>query len=400
MALWFWRSVGTYPQTIPEAAPVSSPFPASSEPPSAAAAGGEQGDASPAAKDRSGDSIPAGVNGTNLYLKASALLKQLSESERKMIKQPREEVSEAEAKALFEKLKPILALIHEAVGADYYDWGLGKLSYDTTLPQYRIIMELAQAALWSAAYRFAEDPAGALEDLAARAQIPRSETHKVLIGGLIASSMEKSALEVIRENAVYLNASTLARARTLLAESTFDQDARGSFAGEAAFSDSISSKITAMSPDERLKWVRSSVDAALQPAVEKIFLDPERLADEIRFIKSFNAKMAEAVTWTDAQFEAWSSQFTAGLGDYPFAAMLLTSVYGVRDAIRQVQVEREMLGAGLAILSEGPAAAALARDPGTGKPFSYMTTSAGFELRSPTLDKNGRPIFMRFTSPK
>lgn len=106
------------------------------------------------------------------------------------------------------------------------------------------------------------------------------------------------------------------------------------------------------------------------------------------------------MTWPDAQFKAWNSQFTARLGDYPLAAMSLPAVSGVRDTIRRVKVEREMLGAGLSILADGPAAAALARDPGTGKPFSYTTTSAGFELRSPTLDKKGRPISMSFASPK
>jgi hypothetical protein len=261
-------------------------------------------------------------------------------------------------------------------------------------------MELAQAALWSAAYRFAEDPVGALEDLAAGAQIPRSETHAFLIGSLVASSSEKSAVEVIRENAVSLDASTLTRARTLLAESTLNQDASRAFADEAAAANSTFNKITTMSPEERLAWARSNYSAELLPAVEKVLLDPERLTGEIGLVQRFNAQMPEAMTWTDAKFKAWNSQFTARSEDYPFAAISLTPLNGVRDRIRQVQVERDMLAAGLAILSDGPAAAALARDPGTGNPFSYTTTTAGFELRSPTLDKKGKPISMQFALPK
>ncbi len=398
MALWFSRFGGTYPETATDAARFSY-SPPSSEPQGAADAGGEPVDSSPALTDRGEPSQPRGVNGTNLYLKASALLKQLSEAERKMIKEPREEVPEAEAKALFEKLKPVLALIHEAARADYYDWGLGEFSFDKRQPQYTIIVELARAALWSAAYRFSDDPAGAIEDLAARRQIPRSETH-LLIGGLVVSTIESGALDVIRENAVHLDASTLERARTFLDQSTLNQDASRAFAGEAALLDQFLNKLVAMSPEERLKYARSLWGADLGAAAEKALLDNERLADEASFIKRFNAQMAEAMTYPDAQFNAWKSQFTERLGDYPFAAKSVPAVAGVRDSFRRVQVEREMLAAGLAILSEGPAAAARARDPGTGNPFSYTTTAAAFELRSPTLDKKGKPISMRFAAPK
>ena len=391
LALWFSRFGGTYPATATDAAP--------SEPQGAAAAGGELVDASPALTDRGEPSQPRGVNGTNLYLKASALLKQLSEAERKMIKEPREEVPEAETKALFEKLKPVLALIHEAAGADYYDWGLGEFSFDKRQPQYTIILELARAALWSSAYRFSEDPAGAIEDLAARRQIPSSETN-VLIGGLVVSTIESGALEVIRENARHLDASTLERARTFLAESTLNQDVSRAFAGEAALMDPVFNTLSAMSPEERLKYARSLWGTDLGPAAEKVLLDPERLGDEASFIKKIDAQMAEAVTWPDGQFNAWKSQVTERLGDYPFAAKAFPAVTGVRDSIRRVQVEREMLAAGLAILSAGPAAAARARDPGTGNPFSYTTSATGFELRSPTLDKKGKPISMRFAAPK
>ncbi len=398
VVLWFSRFGGTFQQTATDAAPAS-PTAAPSEPQRAAGAGGELVDLSPALTDRGEPSQPRGVNGTNLYLKASALLKQLSEAEWKMIKQPREEVAEAEAKALYEKLKPVLALIHDAARADYYDWGLGEVSIDKPMPQYRIILELAQAALWSAAYRFAEDPAGAIEDLAARAKIPRSETH-LLIGGLVVSSIEGSALDVIRENARHLDASTLERARTFLAESTLNQDVSRAFAGEAALMDPVFNTLSAMSPEERLKYARSLWGIDLGPAAEKVLLDPERLADEASFIKRIEAQMAEAMSWPDAQFKAWNSEFTARLVDYPLAALSLPALGGVRDAFRRVQVEREMLAAGLAILSSGPEAAALARDPGTGNPFSYTTSATGFELRSPTLDKKGKPISMRFAAPK
>jgi len=397
-ALWFSGTGGTDPRTAADGA-TGNPSPASFETPVTADEGVDPAGVVPAPTDRDDPSVPRGVNGTNLYLKASALLKQLSESEKKMIKQPREEVAEAEAKALYEKLRPVLALIHDAARADYYDWGLGEVSIDKPMPQYRIIIELAQAALWSAAYRFAEDPAGAIEDLAARAKIPRSET-SILIGGLVASTIERSALDVIRENAAHLNASTLERARTFVTESTFNEDARRSFEGEATMSDSFFNKIAAMVPEERLKWAPSVWGEKLEPAAAKVLLDNERLADEVRLVKKFTAQMAEAMSWPDAQFKAWNSEFRAGLSDYPLAAISLPALDGVRDAFRRVQVEREMLGTGLSILADGPAAAALARDPGTGNPFSYTTTAAGFELRSPTLDEKGKPISMRFAAPK
>jgi hypothetical protein len=172
------------------------------------------------------------------------------------------------------------------------------------------------------------------------------------------------------------------------------------FAGEAALTDPIFKKLTAMSPEERLKSALSLWGTDLDPAAEKVLLDPERLADEASFIKRLNEQMAETVTWRDAEFNAWRSQFTERLGDYPLAAKSLPALWSVRDTIRRVQVEREMLAAGFAVLSDGPNAALPVRDPGTGNPFSYTTTAAGFELRSPTLDKKGKPITMQFTAPK
>lgn len=397
-ALWFSLSGGSrFPVSSSGAPMIESPIALNA---TLAASASEESTAAGPALTNSGDSLPQhGVNGTNLYLKAVALLRQLSESEKKMIKQPRDEVAESEARALFEKLKPVLALIRDAAGADYYDWGLGEVSFHSPQPQINIILELARAALWSAAYRFTEDPAGALEDLAARARIPSSGTN-ILLGGLVASTIERSGLEVLRENVMSLDATTLARARTFLAESTFNQDVSRAFAGEAAVSDSSFNKITAMGPEERLQWTRSVWGDTLNPGVEKVLLDPAKLAAEANFIKRINEQMAEAMTWTDAQFNVWSREFTAGLTEYPLASLALPAVLKVRDTFRQVQVERAMLDAGLSILSGSPPTVSLTRDPSSDGPFLYTQTPTGFELQSSHLDKNGKPLSMRFTAPK
>ena len=70
----------------------------------------------------------SGVDAANIYKDAFVLFDRLSDEEKKMIRQPREEVDAEKAAALFEKILAIMELLRDAAKADYCHWGLARMA--------------------------------------------------------------------------------------------------------------------------------------------------------------------------------------------------------------------------------------------------------------------------------
>ena len=91
-----------------------------------------------------------------------------------MLSNPKDEVDADKAAELFKKIQPIMDLLRQAAAAGYCDWGLPPIGIDSPLPHISKAAQLGKLALWSAGYRFADDPQSAAEDLIARAHLGHS----------------------------------------------------------------------------------------------------------------------------------------------------------------------------------------------------------------------------------
>lgn len=347
-----------------------------------------------------------GLDASNLYKNAFVLFDRLTEAEKKMIRQPREEVEAEQAAALFEKIRPILELLRAAAKADYCDWGMAPYTFDTPLPHISKAMDLGKLGLWAVAYEFPSDPATALSDLGARAQLGHHMADTI-IGLLIETSFEKGAHDLLRQNQGSFDAATSAAAAEFIRASSLEGDLGRAFATEAASMEATMKQLAAKSVEERAQMLGAlatpDADPAARATADEILAmsgDPARLAAEVAFLRQTEEAMGDAMKLPEAQFQSWWKGVESELGKgHPLAKLALPAIAGVQRRVQQARVERTLLSAGLDIQQSGPAQLARYRDPATGQSLIYLPTPSGFELRS-TYQVKGKPVTMSFSSPR
>ncbi|MGB8168313.1 MAG: hypothetical protein WCF18_12520 [Chthoniobacteraceae bacterium] len=404
VALWWFGSVhGPAAPILPE----GKPTPANATP--AAAGRG----AVPPAAERTKVSLSAeawheperrsGVDASNIYKNAFVLFNALTDAEKKMIRNPKDEVDADAAAALFEKIQPILAMLRDAMKADYCDWGVAPITFATPLNYIGQAQDLGKLALWSAAYRLGTDPANAIEDLQTRARLGH-HLSDVLIGGLVSASFEATATNLLRDRLSTFDAATRAAAADFLAASTLDGDFSRGFASEAAMVQGMTDDLLKKSREERTQLIGNLYSDAnpaerLPKQKEALALldSPERLAAEVAFIRATEETMAASLTLPEAEFQAWwkATQAEIELG-HPLAQLIIPTIAAIQARVQQRRVERTLFTAGLEVLQNGPAQLIRYRDPATGGALTYVPTPTGFELRSP-FGVKGKPVTMSFS---
>ena len=197
----------------------------------------------------------AGVDASTFYKDAFALYDALSAEQKGIVSRPGEELNPDTLGALLEKIQPIMELLQRGAAADYCDWGLGETTFESPFPQLGKSQNLAKVALWNAAHRFPTEAEGAIDDLSARARLGH-HLADTLIGLLVDSSFEKSATNLLRQNAPAFNDATRAKAAAFLAASTIDRDVETGLEGERNFGRSFYKKIEAQTPDERVNSIQ------------------------------------------------------------------------------------------------------------------------------------------------
>ncbi len=345
----------------------------------------------------------SGIDASNFYKNAFVLFDRLSEEEKKMIRQPREEVDAEKAAALFEKVRAILDLLREAAKAEYCDWGQAPYTFDTPMPQIGKAQDLGKLGLWAAAYQFSNNPAAAFDVLADRATLGH-HIADTLIGVLVETSFEVGAHELLLQHAGGFDTATAARAREVVQASKVDEDVARAFEAEIAGSTAMGRQLLAMSEPERMKMIGALTagggDEESMKRIYGVVTDPVRLAAEIAFIAEMNKATAAALALPEAEFQAYRRSMEGRVNDeHPMAQLILPSYDSVQKSIQKVRVQRTMLDAGLAVMQGGPGQLANYRDPATSRSFTYVPTPAGFELRS-AYQVKGKPVTMSFPAPR
>ena len=364
-------------------------------------------ESSAAPEERHGPVKRDGLDAANLYADAFVLFNQLNDAEKAMIRKPSDEVDAEQAAKLFEKLQAIMALLRAAAKADYCDWGTGEITFETGLPHVTKANDLAQLALWAAGYRFSNDPAGAIDDLALRAKLGH-HLSDTLVGALLAASIERGANGLLQQYAGSMDATTLHAATSFIGGSTLDADLTRAFRGEISGVESYGAKLASADPLERGRMMRtlnagaSGTSDWLEPVKEiatGLFASPQRIAEEVSFIRGVHEEAPDAMRLPETEFQSWWASVESAVQDvHPLAKLTLPSLSGVQASIQRLRVERTLLTAAADVLQNGPARIGLYRDPATGGALIHVPTPSGFELRSPYVAK-GKPVTMSFTRP-
>lgn len=378
---WFLRNVAA--PALQSEAPMPSPAPAQSSPALLSHAA--------RTKASSASRHPSGANAADLYKNAFALFDALTEEEKNILAHPRDEVDAEKAAALFEKIRPIIALLRSAKEAADCDWALGPVTFDKPMPQMNLAMKLGQLARWDAAYRFADEPSEAIADLAAQAQLGHRVSN-LMIGFLVQASMSQGATELIRENASNLTPQAAAEAIDLLRGSPVTADFAGAMVAESAFPDSLAAGLAdPKSHDQTVgQWKKMTADA--EPG------DLPDLLAQLRWLSSMEKDFASKAALPDAEFNVWWEDVSQQAELRPLANASLPMLKPMRERWQAESVHRAMLIAGLSAMQSGPEQLATIPDPTTGKPFVYVATPDGFELRSTFVFKK-KPVTMRFPKP-
>jgi hypothetical protein len=317
-----------------------------------------------------------------------------------MFRQPVRELDPEKAAALFKKIGPIMALLREAMDADYCEWGLGELSYDTGLPHIYKSVELGTMAAWSADYRFSTEPEEALTDLAAQSQLGENVADS-LIGWLVQMSLQGKGSNIVRQHLDDLDAATAAQAQTWLDASTIQANVKRAFDSEASVAANMAGKLAAKTPEERRALFKAMIATSedTSPALpfpQEKMEDNAWLAAELQYVQKVEEQMAEAMTWPREQYDAWWNGLRDGMREqHPLAATMLPAFESLRPRLDRFQIEQTMLGAGLALSQSGPEKLPQFPDPVTGQPFTYVTKENGFELQS-TFKVKGKALTMTF----
>ena len=342
-----------------------------------------------------------GTNAADIYRQAFELFDALTDDEKEMIKSPRDEVDADKAEELFKKIQPILELMRQAGVADYSDWGTGPVRFNTPMPHLVKSMELGRLALWSAAYRFKDDPRGAVNDLAARTPLARSLSG-TLIGFLVGTSFENSATDLVAQNAGAMDAVATAQFTAMLRDPSyadgFSRAMEGEVSGVRAFADEIATATTADEAYRKLAPLSGNLDD-IQPTVAEMQaagFDLASVKAGLQKVIDIDQQFGRTLGMPESQFQAWWSQVNADTN--PIVKLLLPTLDSVRSKALTTQVQRAMLGAGIAVMQNGPAQLDAFTDPTTGSVFTYAPTAdGGFELRS-TFQVKGKPVTMAFPS--
>lgn len=345
---------------------------------------------------------PEGVDASSLYKNAFVLWDQLTKDEQQVLLRNHGGIYDDATQALFEKIQPIMALLHEAARADYCDWALGDATPETRLVHLPRGQALAKLALWNAAHRMPTDPDGAVEDLFARAQLGR-DLSETMIGYLVEISFEAGAAGLLQQHGATLTPSARERVFELFSSPELQPDIRRAMQAEASLVHSFSTS----SPEARLEMMRKATNpsepgdaagAARQQEFEEFLLNSDRVVAEAEYLSQVYARLPEAMLWPRPQFDAWWKGIEAELPTHPLAQVILPSVTSMRNAADRSRVQRSMVAAGLAILHQGPGELAKHPDPSTSGAFTYLQKPAGFELRS-ALQHRGAPLRMEFAMP-
>lgn len=328
----------------------------------------------------------SGRNAVDFYKHAIELYAGLTDAEKEILKHPYDpgKISADEALRLSQQIKPVMDLIRSARKAEYSDWALGHLDFDTGVPHLVKVQDLSKVAYWDAGYRFGSDPDGAVSDLAARDAMGRS-VDEMAIGFLVDVAINFSGLRLMVANAAHISAG----ADDDVAYLTDTSEEAAAFA-RAMEREAV---------DEQNfidRYNNPATRDQVLPLMRRFGAGSERALSKA---PQLERALGGTLLQSDAQFNVWWSEIQKQLADSPAVLRQLVDLNSIRTKGRQDLVQRTMAAAGLALLKKDQQRFNALVDPSTGKPFTFTETTNGIQLSSSMLLRD-KLLSLTFSAPK
>jgi hypothetical protein len=337
---------------------------------------------------------PTAPNAAMLYRQAFALYDELSEEQKHLIVNWRTNVDSSVAAELCEKIQPICDLLHQAAAVSNCDWGLEQpIAFATPLPHLSPCRNMARAAVWNVAHCRADDPAGAVDDLAATSRLGQNVSSPALVCHNVGLAIQNLVIDAVAEHASVLTGTADSRLIQLFGGSPYEETLSHAIEQQADVDRSLADGLVAMPPEEAMRELMTIGDGSFSQVFQS--LGHMQAATDIRQVAELEKQFAKALELPEAEYREWLASLEAVRKTNPFVDLLLTPIEPVVNKTQAMTVMSAMAAAGLAVMQDGPDALQSHPDPTTGQPFTYTPTSEGFELQSGYQFK-GEPVKLRF----
>ncbi len=384
-ALWFF---GAFNQPSPKPAP--SPKPSASASPQNHEAAKPVTSTDPAQRVDTAPHHPPGKNAADFYKQAYGLYKalNLTDEEKQMLRDRNGKWDKEKAKALFEKIQPVVEMMRQAEDTAYADWGIQFKTFSDRFPQLVPATDLSRLMTWNAAYEFPSTPAQALSDLRIQTQLGNSVGNDAIIGLIVNSATSALAIDTLRSNAAYISSETYSQALAMIQDSDWLKNLSSAM--------NLESKVVNETAD--------SLEQGKMNPSNPLFANYQQLPSaemvaQMRWVADVETDFSQKAQLPDAEFESWWKGIQQAISGKPVAQDTLPILSTIRTRILYSGVQTTMLQAGLSILQNGDSALATYPDPTTKQPFTLVPTADGFELQS-TFQYHGKPVTMPFSTPK
>jgi hypothetical protein len=337
------------------------------------------------------------TNAADLYRQAFALYDALSKDEKGLLGDWRTNVDASVEAERCGKLHPICDLMHQASAVTNCDWGIEQITLETKLPHIKQARDVSRAALWNAAHCRSNDVTGATDDAVAVLRLGQRVSRTSMLACLADMALQNMASSYIAQNVGLFAGTDSQRLVAAFRDPAYEETPSRVEEQEADVANRLAAKLTAMSEVE-LKKELSKLESFTPPNASE--LDQAATLVALKQIADSDRELAKALaSSSEDEYKAWLQHLTELKTSNPLANAFLGGDEVFVDKVRQAEVNREMIVAGLAVAENGPEALSTHPDSSSGQPFVYTETPDGFELRS-TYQMSGKPMTMQFKQPR
>ncbi len=294
----------------------------------------------------------------------------------------------AVAPELCAKLKPIIALAHQAAATTNCDWGVKFAGFGTQLPQLTSGRKLAQALSWNATHCRQGDAPGAGGDLLAALRTG-ANVSEFLVGHLVNTAIQGMVLNCLADHAYALSPATVAELARELGGNQYEESLFRAVEAEAKGVDFEADRFAA-STNTVGEFIQVLSDS--NPLAN---MSREQALAGMRQVAALEREYAKVLELPDAEYNAWLAKLNQTRQANPLVDMLWPAMDQMLERTRATVIQRAMAVAGLQVLASGPAVLTQYPDPATGQPFIYRPSANGFELQS-THQADGKPVTLEF----
>ena len=265
-------------------------------------------------------SHPSGHNAADFYKNAFVMFKALSEDDKKILHDLKRKIDPSKDAPLLARIQPMMELLRRAKAeGTYTDWGVGPLRFDTPLPHLSAVQELGKVVRWDATYRFAGDPAVALDDLAVQERLGDSVRDQAMIGTLVGMSLDKMALRTLHDNIQNVTPDLMGQTFELVSPRDGRADLANGMASEVTF---MKTFVAALLDPAQQAALLPKVAALSDMGETGIKEQLPTIAEQTAWLAKTEEQFAAKALLPDSEYNVWWAGIQQSVTSHSFASLV------------------------------------------------------------------------------